>query len=82
MQRFYFDIRDGHEFAKDEEGLMLTGVDAAVSEAKRSLGDITHEVLRDGTHTGTLSIEIRNDNELIGSVGLTYSVQMQHASLS
>jgi hypothetical protein len=82
MQLFYFDVRDGFELARDEEGILLPDVDAAIKEAKLSLAEIIRGVLSDGTYTGTICVEIRTASGILASVGLTYSVQMNPATLT
>lgn len=82
MQQFYFDVRDGFELARDEEGILLPDVDAAIKEAKLSLAEIIRGVLSDGTYPGTICVEIRTASGILASVGLTYSVQMNPATLT
>ena len=37
MPRYYFDIREGDDFAPDEEGLEFSSIQAVQEEAARSL---------------------------------------------
>src|SRR5215208_1189899 len=40
MPRFYFDVRDNDRLTRDEDGTELSGVDAARTEASRTLGEM------------------------------------------
>ena len=72
MPRYYFDVRDEDGAFVDEVGLELPNMDAAVVEARRALGDMMRDALRDLDHSA-VSIEIRDGAEgpIIVSVNLT-----------
>ena len=59
MPRYYFDIRDGDDVAIDEEGLDLPAIEAAETEAARSLADIAAELRRQKAECQRLTIEVR-----------------------
>lgn len=65
MKRYYFDIREGDAFAPDDEGLELSGVEAAQEEAALSLADMARDAVRGSskqTHPHTMQIEVRDDD--------------------
>lgn len=45
MPRYYFDVHDKDGVFRDEVGLELADMDAAVAEARRALADMTKELL-------------------------------------
>lgn len=47
MPRYYFDIQDGEQFSRDEQGMELDGLEAAKREAAAALPDIAREVIPD-----------------------------------
>lgn len=62
MTRYYFDIREGDNFAPDEEGLELSTLQAVQEEAARSLADMARDAVR-GEPDGAahdMSIEVRD----------------------
>jgi hypothetical protein len=62
MPRYFFDIRDGEELVRDDEGMELPDLEAAFREAARSLADLSPKrssgqmaiVVRDGSGTVVL----------------------------
>jgi hypothetical protein len=64
MPRYYFHIRDGEEFVKDEEGIELEDIAEAQMEAAATLADVSKEFpLRSPQPLGfSLSIEVRDAN--------------------
>lgn len=62
MARYFFDIRDRDGFFADEAGLDLPDMDAAVAEARRALGEMVKDALRDG-HEETIEILIRDGSD-------------------
>ncbi|TGN90960.1 hypothetical protein EOW77_0003545 [Bradyrhizobium yuanmingense] len=58
--RYYFDLRDGTQVFRDEEGLELPTVRAAEMEATRTLGGMVRDLeLESGGRD--LAIEVRTD---------------------
>ncbi|WP_445219600.1 DUF6894 family protein [Bradyrhizobium sp. Pa8] len=43
MKRYYFDIRDGSQFIRDDEGVELPDIESARQEATAALSEITRE---------------------------------------
>ena len=61
MKRYYFDLRDGDALAPDEEGLDLSGIEAAQVEAA---GFLVDAVLGSAKHgeVHNMAIEVRDGN--------------------
>lgn len=77
MQRYHFDVRDGEDLAEDEEGLELATFEEALQEARLSLSEIAREVLREATTSGSVSIEVRSGEDVIGSISVNYNFEMR-----
>jgi hypothetical protein len=60
MPRYYFDVHDKDGFFRDEIGLELTDIDAAVAEARRALADMTKELLLGDPNAKMIHIVIRD----------------------
>jgi hypothetical protein len=58
MPRFFFNIRDGHDFDEDDEGVELPDVDAARAEALATVEELRGE-LRDA---GNIELEITDES--------------------
>ena len=76
MSRYYFDIREGDEFAPDDEGLELSTIQAVQEEAARSLADMARDAVRK-RHDGAghqMAIEVRDDNGPVLNVKFTFEI--------
>ena len=66
MRRYFFDLRDEQGLIPDEEGLLLSSLEAAQDEAARSLGGFAHDEARrsklDGEFVREMAIEVRDDD--------------------
>ena len=60
MPCYYFDIHDGAQFARDETGVELDGINAARQEAARALGELAREILPDGNRREVV-IEVKGE---------------------
>lgn len=58
MARFYFDIADGTSRTRDDEGLELPDIAAALLEARRAAAGIAHESMLDN-RPGPVTVTIR-----------------------
>ena len=79
MPRYYFDIREGNDFAPDDEGLELSSIQAVQEEAARSLADMARDAVRKN-HDGAghqLAIEVRDDEGLVLQVRFTFEIDRQ-----
>ena len=76
MTRYFFDIREGSQFAPDEEGLDLPSLEAVQEEAARSLADMARDSVR-GEPDGKahdMAIEVRDENGPVMQVTFSYKV--------
>ena len=76
MPRYYFDIRQGDDFAPDDEGLELSSLQAVQEEAARSLADMARDAVRnkfDGAGH-RMAIEVRDDNGPVLQVKFTFEI--------
>ena len=72
---YYFDIRDGDRFTRDEAGLELDGIDAVRREAMRALRGTVGDVLPDGGQR-SVAVAVRNeDGKPVLMASLTLIVQ-------
>lgn len=74
MPLYFFDVRDGQGTHRDEIGLELPDLDAAIAEARRALADMSREALADGGGYD-LEILIRDHGE--GPVKLVLSLKTE-----
>jgi CBS-domain-containing membrane protein len=76
VQRFYFDIRDGEQFIRDDEGLDCPDIKAARDLATVALAEMAKEALpRAERHH--IAIEVRDEAERAAAVaGLTFEVRI------
>jgi len=61
MARYYFDVHDGTDFQRDDEGTEIGGDDAAVQAAARSAAEIGTSQLARGD-TSDVVIEVRDEH--------------------
>jgi hypothetical protein len=62
MPRYYFDIFDKEGVERDDDGLELESIDAAVNEARQALRDMANEAIPE-PRTAHLAIQIRDHTE-------------------
>lgn len=72
MPHYYFDVHDKDGTFRDEVGLDLTNMDAAIVEARRALADMTKEML---IGSGAEGIHIVIHDGADGPVRLSVSLQ-------
>jgi hypothetical protein len=64
LMRYYFDLRDGNEVARDEEGLELRSMERVRQEAAKTLADMVRDAVLSDITNGLprqLAIEVRTD---------------------
>lgn len=71
MPHYYFDVHDKEGTFHDEVGLELPNMDAAITEARRALADMTKEMLIDAGAEG-IHIVIHDGDD--GPVRLSVSL--------
>jgi hypothetical protein len=80
MPRYYFDTRDNDLFIADEDGLDLSGDNAARDETSRGLADMAKDVLP-GAMRRLLSVEVRDAaRQPLLAARLTFEVARLSAS--
>ncbi len=60
MARYFIDVLDGEKLITDEEGVELSGLDAARAEAMSTLGDMARDVRPDSEGRAVV-IRIRDE---------------------
>jgi hypothetical protein len=82
MPRYYFDMREGDEIARDEEGMELETLEEVQEEAARTLADMAKDGIRGGRTNGArgpMSIEVRDAAGPVLQVKFTLEVrQLRH----
>jgi hypothetical protein len=76
MPRYYFDIREGDDFAPDEDGMELSSLQDVQEVAARSLTDMARDAVRtnrDGPGQ-EMAIEVRDDNGPVLQVKFTFEM--------
>ena len=73
MPRYYFDVHDKDGVFRDEVGLELADMRAAVAEARRALADMTKELLVGDPHAQDIHIVIRDGAD--GPVRLSVTLE-------
>ncbi len=73
MPRYYFDVHDKDGVFRDEVGLDLPDIDAAVVEARRALADMTKELLIADPGAGNIHIVVHDGAD--GPVRLSVTMQ-------
>ena len=79
MARYYFDLREGDEVTRDEEGVNLPNLESVQEEAARALSEMARETVRQRPN-GTeyrMSIEVRDDNGPVLQARFTFEVDRQ-----
>jgi hypothetical protein len=75
MPRFYFDVRDGESFTRDDEGLEFAGTHEARVEASRALSEMIRDAMPDGSYKA-MAIEVRSeDRKPLLKVQITFAVE-------
>lgn len=77
--RYYFDMRDGDQMARDDVGVELRNSAAAHAEAAVALTEMARDFLpTDGPHR-VLGIHVRNASGPQFTVTIKYDVEEQNA---
>jgi hypothetical protein len=61
MSRYYFDIREGPRFVRDDVGLEFDSLDAAERSAAETAAEIGRELLPKG-EAREITVEMRNEH--------------------
>ncbi|MDA9391785.1 hypothetical protein WN73_14355 [Bradyrhizobium sp. CCBAU 45394] len=79
MRRYYFDIRDGSQFIRDDEGVELPHVEAAREEATTALSEMAREWVRNRPHH-RMAVEVRDDHGPILQASFSFAMKPSRAS--
>jgi hypothetical protein len=75
MPRFYFDVREGSKFIRDEDGMEFPDFDAAEREAAETAAGIGRDLLPKGT-ARDVTIEVRDERgQRVATVTVTMQVE-------
>jgi hypothetical protein len=81
MRRYFFDLRDERGLVLDEEGLLLSSVEAVQDEAARALGGFAHDEARtaklDGGFVRELAIEVRDEDGPVMHARFYFEIKRQ-----
>ena len=77
MPRYYFDVREGADVTSDDEGLELSGIEAAWVEAAHSLADILRDAVRTRRQGADhrIAIEVRDGTGPVLAVKVTFEAE-------
>jgi hypothetical protein len=76
VPRFYFDIRDGDQFIRDDEGLDYPNIEAARDAATAALAEMAKEALP-GAERYHIAIEVRDEaKEPLLIAALTFEIRI------
>ena len=82
MPRFYFDIREGSLFLKDEDGFEFAGLDEAEQEAIQAVVSMGKDRLPRGD-TRDVTVEVRDENQKrVLTVGVHLIIDRVHLPAS
>jgi hypothetical protein len=80
MPLYYFDLLDGEDFVKDEEGMDLPNISSAQIEAAEFLTDMVKDIAtRQSNPLGyPMSIEVRDSEGPLFVLSFTFSSHRKH----
>ena len=73
MTRYFFDVLTNGKLSSDDEGMILPNIDAARTEASRSLGDLARDTLR-AEGPPRVGIEVRTSDGPAFEAGFLWSI--------
>ncbi|UVO38016.1 hypothetical protein KUL72_06415 [Bradyrhizobium arachidis] len=76
MKRYYFDLRDGSQFIRDDEGVELPDDESARQEATAALSELTRE-WGGGRPQHRMAVEVRNDRGPILEAGCSFVIEQR-----
>ncbi|WP_271610951.1 DUF6894 family protein [Bradyrhizobium sp. CCBAU 21360] len=74
MNKYYFDIRDGGQFIRDDEGVELAHSEAARQEATITLSEMARTWGSSRPHH-RMAVEVRDDHGPILQVSFSFAVK-------
>ena len=76
MTRYFFDIYDGKDASRDNEGIEFPNVEAAMAEARRAAADISRELMLDN-FPGPIEVTIRDHTEGPSLFSVTWTTALR-----
>jgi hypothetical protein len=76
MERYYFDIRDGETFLRDEEGFEFDRDERARHEAVRALAGIVKDALP-GSSGREIAIEVRKGESTLLTARVIFEIALR-----
>ncbi|MCK1743745.1 hypothetical protein IVA80_23565 [Bradyrhizobium sp. 139] len=74
MKRYYFDIRDGGQFIRDDEGVELAHNEAAREEATAALSEMARAWAR-SRPDHRMAVEVRDDHGPVLQASFSFAVK-------
>ena len=75
-QRYYFDLRDADGVIRDEEGVELPDIEAALEEAALALADMARNVALDDMGSAhQMAIEVRDERGPVLQANFVFEVE-------
>ncbi|MEK9285440.1 MULTISPECIES: hypothetical protein [unclassified Bradyrhizobium] len=79
MKKYYFDIRHGSQFIRDDEGVEFPNAESVRQEATTTLSEIARECVRGGPQH-RIAVEVRDDHGPILEASVSFTVKL-HGSV-
>ena len=76
MKRYYFDVHDGRQFIRDDEGVELPDIESARQEATAALSEITREWAI-GRPQHRMAVEVRDDRGPILEASFSFVIEQR-----
>ncbi|MFK4719264.1 hypothetical protein ABIE89_000364 [Bradyrhizobium niftali] len=77
MKRYYFDIRDGIELIRDDDGEELPNIDSARHEAATTLSEIARACVKEGGQH-RIAVEVRDDDGPVLEASLSFVMKLRY----
>lgn len=77
MPRYYFDLLDGEDLVKDEEGMDLPNISSAQTEATEFLTNMVEDIATRQSNP-PMSIEVRDSEGPLFVLSFTFSSHRKH----
>jgi hypothetical protein len=80
MNRYYFDLRDQDGVVVDDEGILLSDMEAVKKEATQAMVDAAREALVRPIRPGATAIEVRDDlgHVMRASFGISFEIERKN----
>lgn len=78
MKRYYFDIGDGNQFIRDDEGVELADIESARQEANATLSELIRAWSGGGTKQ-RMAVEVRDDRGPVLAARVSFVIELHDA---